>query len=988
MSKSIRFVLFIVLIFQFSSCNKPAKNLTDFVNPFIGTGGHGHTFPGATLPFGMVQLSPDTRTNNWDACSGYHYSDSIILGFSHTHLSGTGVGDYGDIRFMPTTGKLFSNPGKANNTHAGYCSSFSHQNEKATPGYYQVFLDDYGISVELSATNHVGFHRYTFPKSDSSHILIDLSESIVSEKIRDLEIHFENDSTLSGKRQSQGWASDQHIYFVAQFSRAFQHFGIIKNGQKFPGLKDAKALDLKAWVDYSTREKEKIIVKVGISAVSIEGARKNLEFEASTWNFDKIINQAKLRWEKSLDKIQVESPNKKNLEIFYTALYHSMLAPNLFSDADGKYRGHDQKIHQASHPVYTVFSLWDTFRAEHPLLTIIDQKRSNDMIKSMLLIYQQSGLLPVWELAGNETNCMIGYHAVPVIADAMRKHIGDFDKNLALEAMKKSANLDQFGLRNYKSLGYVKADEESESVSRTLEYAYDDWCIAQTCDLLHDSSNGDYFRQRAQNYQNVLDPSTGFMRARINGGWQKPFSPSEVNFHFTEANSWQYSFFVPQDINRLIEFLGGDKPFENRLDELFTTQENLSGRQQSDISGLIGQYAHGNEPSHHMAYLYNYIGKAFKTQKIVHQIKTELYTNQPDGLSGNEDCGQMSAWYVMSALGFYEVCPASNTYVIGTPSFKNANIQLENGKHFIIRAHQLSDKHYFIQDAKWNGKNYAKSFFTHSEMMQGGELSLKMQSKPNRNWAEKENARPKSLITKNRICPDPYIDASALTFRDSLKIEMGDILKEAKIYYSVDGSTPDSESKLYSKPFYIHRSNQFKAIAIHPKFGKSKIVKANYHHISSKTKLKLKYPYSKQYPAAGELALIDQIRGNNNFKTGTWQGFYGVDVEAQLDLGGVKSISKMTLGCIQDIYSWIFMPAKVSFYSSLNGKEWTLAGVVPNRIDEHREGGVIENFSLKIIPYLQARYIKVIAKNRGNCPDWHVGAGNKSWIFADEIIIE
>lgn len=988
MSKSIQSFLFLLIALSIFSCSQEPKEITSYVNPFIGTGGHGHTYPGVTLPFGMVQLSPDTRINDWDGCSGYHYSDSTILGFSHTHLSGTGVGDYGDIRLMPTVGKLKTNPGNSSRTETGYRSAFSHTTEIASPGFYKVHLDDYTIDVELTSTERAGFHKYRFPKSDSAHIIIDLTESVVTEKILDLEINIENDSTISGKRQSQGWAANQHIYFVAQFSKPFQSFGISKSGELIPDLKAAKALDLKAWVDFKTKENEEILVKVGISAVSIEGARKNLEKEIPHWDFEKIKQEAKEKWEKELSKINVEGQNETDKYIFYTALYHSLLAPNRYSDADGSYRGHDQEIHQADHPVYTVFSLWDTFRAEHPLLSIIDQKRTNDMIKSMLLMYEQGGLLPVWELAANETNCMIGYHSVPVIADAILKDIGDFDQELAFEAMLKGAEMDLFGLRNYRDVGYVKADEESESVSRTLEYAYDDWCIAQIAKHLNDSINESYFTERAQNYQNVFDPSVGFMRARINGGWQQPFSPTEVNFHFTEANSWQYSLFVPQDINRLINFLGGDEAFDKKLDELFSTNAELSGRHQSDITGLIGQYAHGNEPSHHMAYLYNYIGKPYKTQEIVNQIKTELYSNQPDGLSGNEDCGQMSAWYVLNTLGFYPVTPASNTYIIGTPTFEKAIIQLENGKQFIISAEEISKTNYFIQKAQLNGEDHPKSYFSHSDLMKGGELNFTMSDNPNLEWGFSKEHRPEQIIAKNRICPTPHIIAEALTFRDKMKIEMGNLLSEAEIYYTLDGSTPTKESNKYSDTFEIDKSSHFKAIAFHPDFGYSKIIEATFYKVEGSTSISLVNPYSPLYAAGGDLALIDHVRGNENFKTGTWQGFYGVNLEAILDLGKIQTIKQLELGCIQDAYSWIFMPKEVRFYTSLDASDWSLVGIIPNTVDEKQYGGIIKNFKVNTIPSRKARYVKVIAKSRGLCPDWHVGAGNKSWIFADEIVVK
>lgn len=987
MSTKLQSLILALITLTLISCSQKPKELTTYVNPFIGTGGHGHTYPGATLPFGMVQLSPDTRINNWDGCSGYHYSDSTLLGFSHTHLSGTGVGDYGDIRFMPTTGDLNTNPGNSSRTIQGYGSAFSHSSEQASPGYYQVHLEDYAIDVKLTATERAGFHSYRFPKTDRAHIILDLTESVVTEKIIDLELNIEDEYTISGKRQGKSWAANQHVYFVAKFSKAFDSYGIDENGKHKEGLKKAKAKDLKAWFNFKTEENEEILIKVGISLTSIEGARQNLNAEIPDWDFAAIKNKANEKWENELNKIVVEGENENDKFIFYTALYHSLLAPNLASDIDGSYRGHDQNIHQANHDVYTVFSLWDTFRTEHPLLSIIEQKRTNDMIKSMLLMYQQGGLLPVWELAANETNCMIGYHSVPVIADAILKGIGDFDQNLAFEAMQKSATTDLFGLSNYMQYGFVKADEESESVSRTLEYAYDDWCIAQIAKHLNDTVAALYYTKRAQNYQNVFDLETGFMRARINGGWQKPFSPTEVNFHFTEANSWQYSLFVPQDINRLIDLLGGEKAFDQKLDELFNTKSELSGRHQSDITGLIGQYAHGNEPSHHMAYLYNYIGKPYKTQEIVYQIKRDLYANQPHGLSGNEDCGQMSAWYVMSALGFYPVTPASNTYIIGHPTFDKASIHLENGKIFTINSKKKSEADIYIQNAKFNEKEYAKSYFSHAELMQGGDFHFLMGSAPSFDWGAEKDNRPEQIIPSNRICPTPSIHAESLTFRNEMTISMHNLLADAQIFYTLDGKIPNQESTLYTEAFKINKSTNFKAIAIHPEFSQSQVIEASFYKVEGNTSIKLTNAYSPLYAAGGDLALIDQVRGNSNFKTGTWQGFYGVDLEAILDLGYAKSIKYLELGCIQDTYSWIFMPEKVSFYTSTDGLNWELAGIVPNTIDPKHNGGIVNKFNLNIRPQRRARYVKVLAKSSGLCPDWHVGAGNKSWIFADEIVV-
>lgn len=978
------FSLLIILSILFISCQQK-NDITDKVDPFIGTGGHGHTYPGATMPFGMVQLSPDTRINDWDGCSGYHYSDSTILGFSHTHLSGTGVGDYGDIRIMPTTGDLKLRPGTKESMEDGYISGFSHENEKASPALYQVLLEKYNIDVQLTATKRAGFHQYTFPESKESHIILDLKESVLDEIIHQLELNIEDNHTVSGLRRSGSWAKDQYCYFVMEFSKDFDSYGIQKDGKKEENLQKAEGKDLQAWFNFETNKNEKILVKVGLSSVSVEGAKKNLKAEIPHWDFEKTLKESKAIWAHELSKIKVKG-DVKDETIFYTSLYHSLIAPNTSSDVDGQYRGHDLKVHKADHEIYTVFSLWDTFRAEHPLLTILYPKRVNDMIKSMLLMQEQGGLLPVWELAANETNCMIGYHSVPVIYDAYAKGIRGFDIEKALKAMTISAEADIFGLENYREFGYVKADEEAESVSRTLEYAYDDWCIAMMAKEMGKKDIYETYIKRAQYYKNVYDPTVGFMRAKINGQWQKPFDATEVNFHFTEANSWQYSMFVPQDISGLMKLHNGEEKFDKKLDELFETEMELSGRHQSDITGLIGQYAHGNEPSHHMAYLYNYIGKPWKTQKVVSQIMNELYHDQPDGLSGNEDCGQMSAWYVLSSMGFYSVTPGSNNYIFGSPVFEKVSISLPNGNTFNIIANNYSKENIYIQDASLNGKTHSSSFFTHEDLINGGELVFNMDATANKEFAQNIESRPISEITNSFICPPPNIKAESQTFKKTANIEMNSTLEGTQIFYSIDGSNPDMESKEYKSALKIKKTTHFKIRAYHPDYGYSKTINSRFYKIDDSKTVELNSVYSPLYPAGGDMALVDQIRGNENFKTGTWQGFYNTDLEAIITFKKKTKVKKLSMGFIQDQGSWIFLPKKVSFYISNNKKDWVLVGGEENTMDK-KTSPIIHDFSVKVNPK-RVKYIKIIAENSGICPEWHLGAGGDTWLFADEIVVD
>jgi predicted alpha-1,2-mannosidase len=959
------------------------EDLTRYVDPFIGTGGNGHTYPGATMPFGMVQLSPDTRLTGWEGCSGYHYSDHLIYGFSHTHLSGTGISDYGDILLMPTVGKVSLN-------NRDYASSFSHQNETARPGYYSVKLDN-NVFVELTTTLRAGFHRYTYRATDQANLILDLTHR---DRVLDSGLKITGATTFVGWRRSQSWARNQIVYFAGEFSQPFTASGITQDDQLREGLTDARGTNIKAFFTFDARGGAPVLVKVAISAVSTEGALRNLHAEISDWNFDRIKAEADRAWNKELRKIKVTGGSEAQQKTFYTALYHAMLAPNLFMDVDGQYLGRDFKIHQArGFDNYTVFSLWDTFRAAHPLYAIIDQKRSLDFVKTFLTQYRQGGRLPVWELAANETDKMIGYHAVSVIADAAAKGIKGFDLNLAFAAMKHSAEVKQTGLTAYVNHGYIGMEEERESLSKTMEYAYDDWCIAQVAQLL--GRAGDYHRylRRAQSYENLFDPASGFMRPRVNGGWLSPFDPREVNFAITEANSWQYSFFVPQDVNGLISVMGGKDKFTQKLDDLFTTDSKLTGHEQSDISGLIGQYAHGNEPSHHIAYLYDYVNQPWKTQYRVRQILDNFYTPRPDGLIGNEDCGQMSAWYLLSAAGFYPVTPGSSIYAIGSPLFPQLEFHLENGKRFIIKANGVSATNIYIQSATLNGAPYRKSFLTHRDLMAGGELVFKMGARPNLQWGSGAADVPVAKIAEQRVVPTPVIKAAGKTFKDRLEVSFVGTHASGvpprgsgKIHYTTDGSEPGNNSPVFTAPFIVDRTTTVKARAIESN-GSSLVATASFHKIPHDWKLRLMSKYSRQYTGGGDLALIDGVRGTANFVDGSWQGYDGQDLVAIVDLGATQKVSKLGAGFLQDIESWIWMPRRIDFELSTDGTNFLPALSLANDISDSDYGAVIKDFVGTIQPQ-PARFVRMTAKNYGKLPVWHPGAGGDSWIFVDEIIIE
>ena len=968
-----------------------------FVNPFIGTGGHGHTFPGATIPFGMVQLSPDTRLEGWDGCGGYHYSDKYIYGFSHTHLSGTGIPDYCDILLMPFTGNIKWNNGA--DGEVGYRSLFSHENEEASPGYYRVKLLDNNIDVQLTATERAGFHLYYYPENNSREVLLDLSHR---DFVTNSWIEVISDREIAGYRGSSNWANDQRIYFVMIFSEkaeditiAIQDKEFSKNGSNVPPGGKYEATNIKAAFNFG-KSKKPLMVKVGISAVSVENARMNLLTEIKDWDFEQVKKSALNKWNDELGKIIVEGGTQRDLTVFYTALYHSMTCPNLYSDVNGSYLGRDFKEHKADNDYYTVFSLWDTYRALHPLMTIIDHKRTNDFIRTFIKQYEEGGLLPVWELSANETYCMIGYHSIPVIADAYLKGIRDYDTEKALKAMTASANNNIFGLKYYKKFGYIPAEKEHESVSKTLEYSYDDWCIAEMAKSMGKKSLADTFMTRAQGYRNLFDPQTGFMRARYNGAWFSPFEPREVNNNYTEANSWQYSFYVPHDMDHFIELHGGKQAFENKLDSLFSAPQETTGREQSDITGLIGQYAHGNEPSHQIAYLYNYVGAPWKTQEKVDFILRNFYTDQPDGLIGNEDCGQMSAWAVLSSMGFYPVCPGSQQYVIGTPLFNEAVINLENGKTFSIKAKNRTTSNKYIQSAKLNGKPYFKSFITHEQIMNGGEIEFIMSSKPYSAlsedgatnkipWGTGTGSEPSTTISNTPILPAPIIENQEQLFGDKMEIRIGPF-NDAIIYYTLDGSEPDKSSPIYTHPITIDKTVLLQCKAYKEGFQPSGIVQSAFTKRPEGVSLILHTDYASQYSGNGVNTLLDGLRGGEDFRLGGWQGYQGVNIEAEIKLDHVKPIDKVRAGFLQDINAWIFMPEKVQLWSSPDGVNYNLIETIYNDIPTDKWGVIIHDFEFKLNG-LTDRYLKFTATNIRNCPSNHKGYPNPAWLFSDEIEI-
>ena len=960
------------------------QGYVQYVNPFIGTGGHGHTYPGATVPHGMVQLSPDTRLSGWDGCGGYHYSDSFIYGFSHTHLSGTGVSDYGDILLMPMNGQ----PSPDNKI---YGSAFSHTHEKATAGYYSVKLLDDAIQAEFTATERAGMHHYTFTSAANNAIILDLAHR---DEVLESYLNIVDSVTITGLRRSKSWASNQYVYFVMKFSSPIVKSGIWKDDVLDEQSKNAASKNLKAYLRFNLPASNDMFVKVAISPVSIEGAIRNLDAEMPGWDFEAVKSSAEHKWESELSKIEVRSEDTTKLSIFYTALYHTAIVPNINMDVDGQYRGMDGKIHMAEgFTYYSVFSLWDTYRAAHPLYSIIDRNRTLDYIKTFLVQYQQGGRLPVWELASCETDCMIGYHSIPVITDAYVKGITGFDTKQALEAMKKSANWNHFGLPAYIKNGLMETDDESESVSKTLEYAYDDWCIAQFAKQTGNEKDYREYTRRSQYYKNILDAGSGFMRPRKNGDWLQPFDPREVNNHFTEANSWQYSFYFPQDIKGYLELTGGSKKLEQKLDALFAAPQQTTGRDQSDITGLIGQYAHGNEPSHHIAYLYNYTGQPYKTQQLVNKIMTDMYLDAPDGLIGNEDCGQMSAWYVLSALGIYPVTPGSPYYMIGSPVFPLATINMENEKSFIINAPGAGGKNVYIQQAllstaaKMKPTQWDSAYLKHADIANGGLITFMMGDKPGKILPVDAKRVTGSYPGNLKIVMNPVINGGAIPFKGNKKITITTAETNVRIYYTTDGTEPTIKSRLYKMPVTINRSAVVKAIAVNKKGVTSFVTRAEYRKLPHNWTVKYNTAYEQQYNAGGVEGLIDGLHGTIDWRKGNWQGYQHTDMDVIVDLKSVRPVSRIRIGFLQDTRSWIIMPKQVQIEVSSDG-------IVFKPIYNGKEYLYIEDEEpqvMKLEPSFTAttaRFIRIKAVQYGKMPEWHTGAGGASHIFADEIEIE
>ncbi|MFZ1425127.1 MAG: GH92 family glycosyl hydrolase [Saprospiraceae bacterium] len=933
---------------------KSSLSLLDFVNPFIGTGGHGHTFPGAAYPFGMMQLSPDTRLEGWDGCSGYHDSDSFIYGFSHTHLSGTGVPDYCDVLFMPGIGDSYFNNGF--DGKAGYRSAFKKASEKANPGFYEVYLEKYKTRVQLTVGKRTGLHHYIFGESSGQWIMIDL-------KHRDPLIlaDFTNisDYAIEGFRNSTAWARNQKLYFKAIFNKKIINFKFSEDS-------------LKLILFFENNGSRELYTQVGISAVDAEGASENLASEFNKFDFKLQLQKTQEAWIAMLGRIEIQDTVIVEKTIFYSALYHTMIHPSLFQDVDGRYLGMDFKIHSTiADDHYTVFSLWDTYRSTHPLYQWIYPDFNSKFIRTFLRQYQECGHLPVWELAGNETWCMIGNHSIPVIANAFHHKVFDFDTALAKEAIQNTILKGINTGMKFMQKGFIASNEESESVSKTIENSLDFAAAASIqCKGLENFS--------PESYKNLYNPESGFYQARWNNQFIQPFDPLEVNHHYTEANSYQYVFGAHHDIEGMKDMFmlsskGKDKQTElkMRLDDLFFNSSEMTGRVQPDITGLIGQYAHGNEPSHHLAYLYNDAGVPQKTQELVRKIKTEFYKLSPDGLIGNEDCGQMSSWYVFSALGFYPVNSFDASYAIGIPSFENVIIKVPNRKPVQLRTIKSNHNEY-VQHFSINGNEVNSNF----KIQFGDQIEFKL--------------GPTSFTTPQFVHQDvrskyliqPYLKSGQRVFKDSTMVRLANVLN-MPMEYCYDTNT--STHYLYDQPLNIKDETRL-YFRIRDNYIKTAWLYSDFIRKPQGIQMNLMTDYANQYAASGKEALIDGLTGSMDFRDGIWQGYQGKDLKLQLEFSEERTWSHLGIRFLQDQSPWIMMPSQVEFKISEDGKHFERIDLIKNTIAQKTEGAILNEF--KTEQNFRCRFIQIIAKNSGLLPDWHPGAGGATWLFADEIIIK
>lgn len=951
-----KIVLIAFLLLSISSIGQ--TSYAEKVNPFIGTGGHGHTYPGAVYPFGMVQPSPDTRTEGWDACSGYHYSDNSILGFSQTHLSGTGIADYCDILIMPT----LQEP-DLNNGYEDFKSPFSHNKEKAHAGYYSVFLEKPQMQVEITSSARVAHYKFT-PQKESEYVywIIDLKHR---DQLLDHEINIIDEHNINGKRISKSWAQKQFLFYHLSTNQKLEFVKQDENGQRMV-LKMKYAPEIQ--------------LKIALSPVSSENANLNLQKEIPHWNWKKTYEKNQAAWNKELSRIEYQSDADQETT-FYTALYHNFIVPNLYQDVNGDYRSTDLKVHNdTSFEYYTVFSLWDTYRATHSLYALLMPERTLDFIKTLLKQYEHGGQLSMWELAGNYTYCMIGYHAVSVISEAYLKGITDFDTRLALKALISASQRQELGKPFFRSNQVMEINDEHESVSKQQEYSYDDYAIGAFAGAIGDNQMANRYLKSSKYYMNLINPDNQFVQPRMNGKFID-FDPTTVNHHYTEANGWQYNFAMAHDIIQYMKILGGADSLEAKLDKMFTTNK-MSGRNQVDITGLIGQYAHGNEPSHHITHIYNFTNTPSKTQFYTQKIIKEFYKNAPDGLIGNEDCGQMSAWYVFNCLGFYPFVPASDYYTITSPSGKYAKINLENGNIFeIINEDYDKQESIYVKDMSLNGGLFERRYIKHESIKNGGNLKFSLSNKPqDESWKNKFIPTQK---VNSRFMPLPNYNYENNIFKDSVLVSLDHIYDYVDIYYKIGES---GGYKKFDQPFYISNSTNVFAYA---QFRRVKSIDAKAQFILLDHGMSIEgiTPYYEAYDGGHRAALIDGIESHPHYHSGFWQGFYDTSMTVVIAFDEKRTVQEVSAGFLHDPRTWIWSPKSMKVYGSKNGKKYFELGKMDAPLARDNQKDQRIEYTIDFPLRKKLKYIKVVAEYPGTIPKWHPGKGKPCFIFADEIII-
>ena len=1004
MKRTNLFMMLSILLLGISCKNEP-KEILDYVNPLIGTDGIGHTFPGATTPFGMVQLSPSDDTKAWNWCSGYHYSDNTLKGFAHNHFSGTGLTGMGDILVMPTSGEINTNPGTKENPDSGYRSRFSHDNETASPGYYAVYLDDNKVKVELTASPRVGFHRYTFDEDGNHNVIFDLTHGVRGQTLK-TSVEILSDTEIRGFKHCDDQSCGRRkVFFYARFSKSFDKSGVTIQDTVVKDAKSAEDKTAKAFVQFKENTRDTVELALAISYVDYEGAKANYMAEAEGKVFDEVHAAARSMWQDKIERIEIEATDEEKT-IFYTGMYHNFIAPNIISDVNGNYIVEGKKYNSEKQVQYSNFSTWDTFRATHPLWSVIDQEANKEMINVLLSRFTDTKTgLALWEALGFDNYCMPGYPGISAMAEAALKHPKGLDTELIYKCVKETAFRDggcsvnygsDNGVRYYVDYGFIPA-EVGCGVTKTTENNYYDFAIAQLAEKLGKSEDVEYFNKRSLGYRNLYNDKTNYLWPRLSSGDFIQMDTThwdELVHHYVSGNIWAYSTYTPHDMLGAIQLWGGNEKYETWLDDMISTPLEMKGEEHVDIAGFIGKYSHGDEPGHQIPYLYNFVGKPWKTQELVRRVMTEMYSHELDGMVNNEDCGQMSAWYIFSGIGFYPVAPADLNYYIGSPSFKQSIIKLENGKIFTVKANHVSAKNKYIQSVSLNEKPYNKLYLNHEDVMAGGELVFEMGPKPNKEWGTTNDALPqyqKDLMTyktQSMACYSPYVTTSTYRFADEMQLELSSKNENAKIYYTLDGSAPREKSPLYKQPFTIQKSAKLKAIAVEEGLANSQVYTQQFVK-STFVKLEEAYPkitfdhIPQKYGAKDGSQLIDQVYGSETFSDRKWTGVNEKDLIINLDLGQECEISSLALNTLTSTKKWRF-PAK-SITVLLKDKKGDYQKVANQKYAKIKGQAKKINHHKLTFPKQKAQHVKIVVENYGVLPAWHDGAGKLPWIFVDEI---